>query len=253
MEIVIIGTGNTASVLGRKLKAAGHRIVQVYGRDSAAASELAYDLNTESTNYWNVVNREADIYVLAVSDIAIEEVIKELQLPDKTIVHTAAAVSKNIFEKQALHYGVFYPLQSLKKGIIMDREIPILIDASDETTLQELEKLAHTISDTVYEADDEQRLKLHMAAVFCNNFVNHIYFLMQQYCRREGLDFTLLQPLIRETAERIEFMSPAESQTGPALRKDRPTIQKHLELLTDYPQLKEIYQLMSESIIQMQS
>jgi hypothetical protein len=76
---------------------------------------------------------------------------------------------------------------------------------------------------------------------------------MQQYCRREGLDFTLLQPLIRETAERIEFMSPAESQTGPALRKDRPTIQKHLELLTDYPQLKEIYQLMSESIIQMQS
>ena len=89
MEIVIIGTGNTATVLGRKLKAAGHTIAQVFGRDSMAASELAYELGTESTNYWNVVNKEADMYILAVSDIAIAEVMKELHLPDKTIVHTA--------------------------------------------------------------------------------------------------------------------------------------------------------------------
>lgn len=115
MNIVIIGTGNTATVLGRKLKAAGHNIVQIFGRDSMAASELAYELDTESTNYWNIVNREADIYILAVSDIAIEQVIKELHLPDKTIVHTAASVSKNILKGAAPHFGVFYPLQSLKK------------------------------------------------------------------------------------------------------------------------------------------
>ena len=117
MKIVIIGTGNTATVLGRKLKGAGHEIVQIFGRDSMAASELAYELDTESTNYWNVVNKEADIYILAVSDIAIEQVLKELHLPDKTVVHTAASVSKNIFEKSASHFGVFYPLQSLKKEI----------------------------------------------------------------------------------------------------------------------------------------
>ncbi|HEX6334448.1 MAG TPA: NAD(P)-binding domain-containing protein, partial [Flavisolibacter sp.] len=95
MNIVIIGTGNTATVMGHKLRAAGHHIVQVFGRDSAAASELAYSLDTESTNYWNVVNREADIYILAVSDVAISDVLKELQLPDRTIVHTAASVSKD--------------------------------------------------------------------------------------------------------------------------------------------------------------
>ena len=94
MDIVIIGTGNTATVLGRKLNAAGHTIVQVFGRDTSAASALAYELNTESTNYWNVINRNADIYILAVSDIAIEEILKELRWPDKTIVHTAASVSK---------------------------------------------------------------------------------------------------------------------------------------------------------------
>ena len=114
MDIVIIGTGNTATILGRKLKTAGHHIAQVYGRNASAASDLAYELDTESTNYWAVVTRTADLYILAVSDIAVEEIVKELQLPDKTIVHTAASVSKNVLNKSS-HYGVFYPLQSLKK------------------------------------------------------------------------------------------------------------------------------------------
>ena len=142
MEIVIIGTGNTATVLGRKLKAAGHKILQVFGRDSMEASGLAYELGTESTNYWNVVNRDADVYILAVSDIAIEEIMKELQLPGKTIVHTAASVSKNVLKKASKHFGVFYPLQSLKKELDHSPDIPIIIDASDENTLNELETLA---------------------------------------------------------------------------------------------------------------
>src|SRR5688572_22496702 len=115
MDIVIIGTGNTASILGRKLKDAGHRILQVYGRDANSASELAYTLDTESTNYWSVVSRTADIYLIAVNDIAIEEIVKELQLPAKTIIHTAASVSKDILKGSSNHFGVFYPLQSLNK------------------------------------------------------------------------------------------------------------------------------------------
>ena len=115
MDIVIIGTGNTATILGRKLKAAGHNIVQIYGHNGRAASDLAYELDTESTNYWAVVNRNADIYLLAVSDIAVEEVVKELGLPDKTIIHTAASVSKEVLNK-AEHYGVFFThCKALKK------------------------------------------------------------------------------------------------------------------------------------------
>jgi len=248
MEIVIIGTGNTATVLGRKLKEAGHEVVQVFGRDTTAASKLAYELNTESTNYWNVVNRNADIYILAVSDIAIKEILDELQLPDKTIVHTAASVSKNILKDAASHFGVFYPLQSLRKELMQLPDIPIIIDASDESTLKELEILAQSISDKVVEADDEQRMKLHLSAVIVNNFVNHLYALAESYCNSEGIDFKLLLPLIRETAERLDHISPSQSQTGPALRNDRDTIEKHLLLLKKYPHLKKIYQTFTESI-----
>jgi predicted short-subunit dehydrogenase-like oxidoreductase (DUF2520 family) len=248
MKIVIIGTGNTATVLGRKLKAAGHNILQVFGRDSMLASKLAYELGTESTNYWNVVNKDADIYILAVSDIAVEEVMKELRLPEKTIVHTAASVSKNVLEKATQHFGVFYPLQSLKKEIDHLPEIPIIIDASDEATLNELDVLAHSISSKVVEANDEQRLKLHLAAIFCNNFVNHLYALAESYCKRENIDFNLLLPLIKETAERLEEIPPSQSQTGPAIRNDKATIEKHLAMLQSYPQLQKIYALLTESI-----
>ena len=250
MDIVIIGTGNTATVLGKKLKKAGHRIVQVYGRDNKEASHLAYELDTESTNYWNVVNRNADLYILAVSDIAVEEVFRELHLPDKTIVHTAASVSMNILKEGAEHFGVFYPLQSLKKEIGHLPEIPIIIDASDKTTLNMLDVLAHTISDRVVEAGDETRVKLHLAAVVVNNFTNHLFALVEDYCKKEGIDFYLLLPLIKETAARLDDVSPSGSQTGPAIRADKATIEKHLDLLQKYPQLRKVYELFTESIVQ---
>jgi predicted short-subunit dehydrogenase-like oxidoreductase (DUF2520 family) len=248
MEIVIIGTGNTAAILGRKLKEAGHEIAQIYGRDTKAASDLAYELNTESTNYWNVVNRNADIYLLAVSDIAIEEVIRELQLPQKTIVHTAASVPMDALKGGSAHYGVFYPLQTLKKESRHLPDIPIIIDASDGETLLALHSLAHTISTQVVTAGDEERMKLHLAAVFCNNFVNHLYLLAEQYCRREKIDFSLLLPLIEETALRIRELSPADAQTGPAMRHDHTTLERHRQLLARHPRMQKFYDLFSQSI-----
>ena len=248
MNIVIIGTGNTATVLGRRLRAAGHTILQVFGRDSAAASALAYELDTESTNYYNVVNREADLYLLAVSDGAIREVVGELRLHDRLLVHTAASVSREVLRGHAARYGVFYPLQSLRKETGRQPEIPVIIDAGDEATLRQLEVLGYSISDRVVQAGDEERRRLHLSAVVVNNFVNHLYTLTEAYCRSEGVDFYLLLPLIRETAARLQDVPPAQSQTGPALRGDQQTVEAHLRLLEGYPQLRRIYGLMTESI-----
>ena len=186
---------------------------------------------------------------IAVSDFAIRDIVRELRLPDKTIVHTAGSVSKNILRENSAHYGVFYPLQSLRKETTYLPDIPIIIDASDEQTLIELDRLAHTITNTVISADDDQRLKLHLAAVFCNNFVNHLYTLAENYCKKEKIDFNLLLPLIRETTERLDTASPAHLQTGPAMRNDQLTIQTHLEMLKNYPEMKKIYEALTQSIL----
>jgi predicted short-subunit dehydrogenase-like oxidoreductase (DUF2520 family) len=252
MNIVIIGSGNVAAVLGRKFKMAGHTIAQVYSRNASAASALAYEWDTESTNYKSLVTRTADIYIIAVNDDAIDDVVTDLRLPGKVVAHTAASVAKEVLKDVSAHYGVFYPLQSLRKEMITMPEIPIFIDGSDEIAKSKLGALAHSIADEmVMVSGDGDRMKLHVAAVMVSNFTNHLYALAEDYCRREGLHFKQLLPLIEETAQRIKTVSPKQSQTGPAIRHDDETIQKHIGLLAEYPQLKQVYELLTGSIQQL--
>ena len=249
MEIVIIGSGNVAAVLGRKFKAAGHHILQIVSRNASAASELAYEWNTVSSNYLSAVNHHAEIYLIAVPDDAINEVVKDMKLPGKIVAHTAASVSMEVLKKVTNHYGVFYPLQSLRKDMKILPEIPIFFEGSDDLAKKKLQALAHSIAnEKVAEAGDDARLKLHVAAVIVSNFTNYLYALAEDYCRKEGIDFKQLLPLIEETANRVKDISPKQAQTGPAIRQDDETVQKHLVLLENYPQLKNIYALMTESI-----
>jgi predicted short-subunit dehydrogenase-like oxidoreductase (DUF2520 family) len=249
MDIVIIGSGNAATVLGRKFKAAGHAILQIYSRNASAASKLAYEWDTESTNYKSLINKNAAVYIIAVDDDAINDVADNLKLPGKVVAHTAASVPKEILQHVTQHYGVFYPLQTLRQEMIHLPEVPVFFDGNDDIARKKLEALAHSIADEkVVQAGDDERLKLHVAAVVVSNFTNHLYVLAEEYCKKEGLDFKQLLPLIEETALRIKDVSPAAAQTGPALRHDKETIQKHIALLNDHPRLKNVYILMTESI-----
>lgn len=249
MDIVLFGSGNAAAVLGRKFRQAGHRIVQVISRNATAASALAYEWDTESANYTSIVKQDADAYIIAVSDDALKELAQNLKLPGKIVAHTAASVSKEILKPVTRHYGVFYPLQSLRKEMKALPETPVFYDGADEIATNVLNELARSISPAHNtQAGDDQRIKLHLAAVLVNNFTNHLYALAETFCRKEGLQFNELLPLIEETAIRIKEFSPHQLQTGPAARQDEATIRKHLALLESYPHLKKIYELLTTSI-----
>ena len=249
MKIVIIGSGNVAAVLGRKFKAAGHDILQVLSRNAKAASELAYEWDTESANYMSLINPNAEVYIIAVSDDSIEKIAEEIKLPGKVVAHTAASVSKDILKNTNAHYGVFYPVQSLRKEMTEIPEIPIFVEASDDKAKSVLNQLAESISPgEVTVVKEGEREKLHVAAVFVNNFTNHLFALIEDYCKKEGLNFKELLPLIEETVHRLRTNSPSTSQTGPAIRNDKDTINKHLELLDKYPSLKKLYEVLTSSI-----
>ncbi|HOZ84254.1 MAG TPA: F420-dependent NADP oxidoreductase [Niabella sp.] len=250
MNIVFIGSGNVVAVLGRKFLAAGHKIMQIVSRNPSEASSLAYEWDTESANYMSLINKEADIYIIAVADSAIEEVIIDLRLKEKIVVHTAAAVEMDVLKKVTVNYGVFYPLQSLRKEQLDLPETPIYIEAVNESTYTILDKLARSIShDTPSRtANFDKRTKLHVAAVLVNNFTNHILALTENFCQKEGIDFKEMLPLVENTFNRMQNTPPSQTQTGPAIRGDMATVQKHIELLSQYPQLLELYKFLTESI-----
>lgn len=250
MDIIIIGSGNTATVMGGKIAAAGHRIRQVVGRRKEPVAQLAAQWGSVAIIRWEEVDRHADLYLVALSDGALEGLEQVLSLPGRLVVHTAGAVPMGVLRGISERTGVLYPLQSLRKDVRPFPETPLLIDAARPEDMELLEEVARTISDQVQRADDATRLKLHLSAVMVNNFANFLYTLAENYCQNEGLDFSLLLPLIRETAGRLEQSSPREVQTGPAVRGDRATIERHLKLLNNYQIIKELYELFTIKIEQ---
>ncbi|MGH2642713.1 MAG: Rossmann-like and DUF2520 domain-containing protein [Chitinophagaceae bacterium] len=248
MDIVVIGSGNVAHYFSHILRLNGHQIRQVLSRKEEHARVLAEKLNTVWATDLIDIDMNADVYLLAVNDSAISDLNKELHLGKRIVAHTAGAVPLNAIEDISVNTGVIYPLQSIRKGIHFNYGIPLLIEAGNEMVLKRLHALADIISDKVIEMDSVSRLKMHLAAIFCNNFTNHLISLCKKYCEDETLDFSLLHPLMKETFHRLENINPDELQTGPAIRGDEETMLKHLYLLKSYPEMRKIYQLLSESI-----
>lgn len=250
MDIVIIGSGNVATVLGRLCIQNGHKILQVISRNAAHAKLLADELQCASAGYNEKLNNSAAIYLLAVSDTGLYELNKNFKLDNQLVLHTAGAVSKEVLQGISRNYGVLYPLQSLRKELACHAPIPFLIDANTVDAVTLAADFAKSLSPVVSRANDDQRLKLHVAAVVVSNFTNHLYALAESYCKKEAVEFALLAPLIQETAARIATCSPAAVQTGPAIRNDMFTIEKHLQVLQAHPRLRDIYTRLTESIMQ---
>jgi predicted short-subunit dehydrogenase-like oxidoreductase (DUF2520 family) len=245
----MVGSGNAATVIGRLVKKAGHDIIQVVSRNRAHAGVLAAELGCAFDNVNIAIDGTADLYIIAVSDGALYELNTQFHLGNKMVVHTAGSVSIDVLATISHNYGVLYPLQSLRKEMDTATGIPLLIDANSAEAFTLLEDFARTLSPMVAKASDEERLKLHVAAVIVSNFTNHLYVMAEDFCKNENVDFAMLVPLIKETALRVEAHLPSTVQTGPAMRNDMITIEKHLRLLENYKTLKYIYLKLSDSIM----
>ncbi len=250
MKVVFIGAGNLATNLGKALFRAGHEIVQVYSRTEESARALADVLKCVYTTDLLEVVRSADIFIISVKDSALPAVASSLQTgrEGQFFVHTAGSMPMDTLPFERC--GVFYPMQTFSKNKEVDFSvIPCFVEAKDDNDLQLLKTLALTISDTVYELDSENRKYLHLAAVFCCNFANHCFGLGARLLQEhDNVPFSVMLPLIDETAAKLYSMSPREAQTGPAVRWDTNVMDKQLQLLADAPDMQKIYELFSKSI-----
>ncbi|WP_339712581.1 DUF2520 domain-containing protein [uncultured Kriegella sp.] len=238
IKVTLVGTGNVSEHLKRVISKTDEiEVIQVL---NSRSGQLEKSLETTG-------HQLPDIYIIAVSDDAITSVSKHFIHTKKLVVHTSGSVPMDVLPKQ-IRGGVLYPLQTFSKTEnVAFEDIPLCIEAVRNEDLELLKKLAQILSNQVFEVSSEQRKYLHLAAVFVNNFTNHMYTMGAAICKEQQLPFTMLQPLIRETARKIESLHPKEAQTGPAKRNDTGTIYRHIELLNTKKD-KTIYRLLSDSI-----
>ncbi len=244
LTIVLLGTGNVAHHLFQAIhSSATTRIIQVYGRNDEGLKDFEYSTLVTSSPETIV---DADLYLIAVKDDAIPEVAGLIKEKKGLVAHTSGTVPMTRLPNP--RRAVFYPLQSFTRNIPVDfATIPICLEAGNENDFQVLEVFAASLSRTVCRMGSEQRLQLHLAAIFANNFSNYLYHLAQEICEEQEINFELLHPLILETANKIRFLPPKKAQTGPARRQDASTMSKHLEMLKS-PAHQKIYEVMSHSI-----
>ena len=253
MKVVIIGSGNVASQISYNLFRSDNPVYQVYSR-SDVGEQLKNNV-LEIVRDFDQIDSNADLYLLCVSDDAISSVatsLSYLNVSRKAVIaHTSGTKSSELLT-QFSHYGVLYPLQTLRKETLVDfTSVPLLINGSSKEALSLLRKLADVLSKNVHQSSDEQRAKYHIPAVMVNNLVNHIYHQAYQYCNVSDLDFKLLLPLLAKTSERIVNGDiPFNVQTGPAIREDMTTIFAHLATLKELNMNDEIYASITESIIE---
>lgn len=248
-RISIIGAGNLATHISLNLQNAGHDIVQVYSRTVKSAKELAIKLKTNYVSTTNTITKETDLYIVAIKDSAIHEVLSEIDFKKKTIVHCSGSLPLSVLQNYSENIGVLYPLQTFSKSRTLQfQEIPVFVEANNPDTEKLVLELAKTISTKVSVLNSAKRKSLHISAVFANNFANHCYALAADFLQNQELPFDVLRPLIAETANKVQEMNPLDAQTGPAVRFDETIIKTHLEQLREFPEHQELYKSISKSI-----
>ncbi|UII27963.1 DUF2520 domain-containing protein [Fulvivirga maritima] len=251
--VTFIGAGNVAWHLAPALDNAGYAVREVYSSTEKSAKALISRLyQAELKTNLDFSDSASQIFIVSVSDDAIESIAQEIILPDNAIIaHTSGAQPLSALSYSAgENIGVFYPLQTFSKDKKVDfKSTPICIEAENKFTRNTLLDIADTISKKVYKIDSADRKSLHVAAVFACNFTNHFFKIASDILRSKKLEFNLLQPLIAETINKALEIGPDKSQTGPAVRHDFETLDKHMDYLEGNEELSEMYRLISQHII----
>lgn len=250
-KICFIGAGNLATHLSLALQATGNEISQVYSRTLQSAKELASKLNCSFTNATGEIHTEPDIYFVALTDSAVNEVLSKISFNNKLVVHCSGSLGINILDNYSRQTGVFYPLQTFSKNRAINfKNIPVFIEANSPKTENILLNLGKTISNSVSVLNTEKRKYLHIAAVFACNFTNHMYTIANELLKEKDIPFEVLRPLIFETASRVQEMVPKDAQTGPAVRFDKNIIDFHLNELKRTGNYSELYNSISKCIFE---
>ena len=247
--VSIIGSGNVAHILGGGLHKAGLKIEAVYSRNAIKARELAIALNSIPVDHPEALPLNSDLYLIMVSDNAIKEVCGMMADVKGLVAHSSGTAGLAMLTRFS-RSGVFYPLQTLSGGLeIPFSQIPFLIEANNHTDEASLMEIAHLLGSETWHVNSQQRQKIHLAAVFVNNFSNYLYRIAEQLMKEDGLPLEMLKPLIIQTANKINRASPQLMQTGPAKRGDSETSAKHIELLRSFPEYQKLYEMMSGMIL----
>ena len=237
MRIAIIGAGSVGTNLHHAFELNGVKTELVHARPLTAEPSAVASVP------------QADVYIYTVADHALRDVVAKVYAPKALHVHTSGTIPISVFGEDKPQAGILYFFQSFSKSHLVEdwHQIPVFIEGRNIDDVAAIYALAQTLSSVIYEATQEEREQLHVAGVFANNFTNLMYRHAADILSKTSIPFSVLLPLIDQTAEKMHAISADEAQTGPAKRHDQAIMAHHMELLDE--EKRTVYQLLSQQIM----
>lgn len=242
MRISFIGSGNVATHLALAFSQHKHTIGQVWSRSMAHADLLASRVGAKATTKVYELRNSADLYIVAVTDSALQEIVPMFNFGNALVLHTSGITPIEVLKNSASRYGVVWSPYSFNRDIAIDySSLPFCVECCDQQTTQEAIGIFSEISPKVFPATLQGRQILHLASVFVDNFPTAMYAIAQQLCRENDLPFDLLHSLLQGAADKVQWGDVRHLMTGPAVRDDLCTLDRHRQLLDRYPLYLDIY------------
>ena len=251
MKFTLIGSGNVASYLAQKLNKSPHTVSQVFSRNKKTGKALAKSISCKFVSDINLLNKEFDVYIIAVNDDEIVNIAKQIKLNNKLVIHTSGATHLKVLSNCSSNFGVVYPLISISNS---EKDVPdnypVCVDANNIYSLKKCKQIAKFLSNNIKEIHSDSRATLHLSAVLVNNFGNHLFVESDELLFKNKLSLNLLESIITQTADRIKKNKPQNLQTGPAVRNDKKVMKKHIEIIGKNKLLAGLYKSFSKSIFE---
>lgn len=247
LKICIVGSGNVAHFMGKKLLRSEHQVLQIISPNIEHARKLALEMNCDYSDLVSKINPKVDVVILAINDDALKNFETNDVLKSKIVIHTAGSVSLEEIKHISNNVACIWPVYSISKNNLpSSNKIPLALNFSSKVIIDSVMNIANAISTNVFLLNDEQKNRAHLSAVFANNFSNHLFAIADKLLNEQNIPFEVLLPLIKNTIEKLNNYSPFDNQTGPAIRNDEKTIEKHLLSLQN--EEKKVYETLTKSI-----
>ncbi len=258
--IGFIGAGKVGTALAALLHQRGAHVAAVAGRTSGSSFEMALGagLSASVAKDRAGVLASASIVFLTVTDDAIKPLCEEIAANEgwragQGVVHCSGALPSTILSaagEQGALVASFHPLQAFASLQAALKNMPGSTFAleGDETLVAQLEQLAEALGGTSLRMRPEDKTLYHAAAVISSNYLVTLAALASDLLVREGVspDATTavrhLVPLLRGTLENLQAVGLPWALTGPLVRGDAGTVQRHLKALEEIaPDTADLY------------
>lgn len=242
-SISIIGYGRLGKLLQKTLERAGYDQISVVKKDD----EILF-LN--------------DFIFITVPDESIRTVIEEigdsgLILKDKTIAHCSGAVGLDVFNDLArskIAFGCFHPMMAITESSNSFDGITFDVCGNDEF-ISGITPLADDLNAEIIVVNEEEKAKLHVAAVITSNYLVTLIGLAQELFKDSELDEKQLRksllPLMESVLNNMQDQTPEKALTGPISRRDLTTLNVHSQLLVENPRVSKIYHHLAEETVRL--